>query len=87
MPWRDLALAAAATAAMTLALWPLRGLDPVLRLPILGALGVAIYAGSSRPFDLAGLRTLAQARLAKRRAVAAPASSRPLARALTAASA
>ena len=72
-PWRDLALAALATAAMTLALLPLRALEPVLALLALGGLGAAIYGGFVAAFDIAGLRSLAQARWQRRRALAAPA--------------
>jgi O-antigen/teichoic acid export membrane protein len=68
LPWRDLALAAVATAAMTAALWPLRALPPgIAQLTVTTAAGVGIYGVLALVFDIAGARALA-ARLRTRRA-------------------
>ena len=68
LPWRDLALAAVATAVMTAALWPLRALPPgMAQLAVTTAAGVGIYGVLALIFDIAGARALA-ARLRTRRA-------------------
>jgi O-antigen/teichoic acid export membrane protein len=60
LPWRDLALAAAATATMTAALWPLRALPPgLVQLTVSAAAGVGIYGALALAFDIAGARALA----------------------------
>lgn len=69
LPWRDLLLSGMATAAMTLALLPLRGLAPGAALPVLVALGITIYGGFVAAFDIASLRTLALARFGRRTTV------------------
>jgi O-antigen/teichoic acid export membrane protein len=59
LPWRDLALAAAATAVMAGALWPLRALHPgVGALATQVVLGAAVYAALALAFDIAGARAL-----------------------------
>jgi O-antigen/teichoic acid export membrane protein len=73
LPWRDLALAAAATIAMTTALWPLRALPPgIAQLSLTAAAGVGIYGALALAFDIAGARAIA-ARLRMRRVRSAPA--------------
>lgn len=73
LPWRDLGLSGAVSAAMALALSPLRHHDPILALPLIGLGGAAMYATSVAVFDIASLRTMIRARLSRARAIAAPA--------------
>lgn len=73
LPWRDLALAAVATAVMTAALWPLRALPTGIgQLALMAAAGGSIYAALALAFDIAGARTLA-ARLRRPALRSAPA--------------
>jgi O-antigen/teichoic acid export membrane protein len=73
LPWRDLALAAAATAAMTAALWRLRALPPgLVQLTVTAAAGVGIYGALALAFDIAGARAMA-ARLRRHRFRSVPA--------------
>jgi O-antigen/teichoic acid export membrane protein len=74
LPWRDLGLVAGATAVMTAAVLPLRGIDPpALALAAAVGLGVLVYGGIAYLLDIALLRTAVQGRLARPRAIAAPA--------------
>ena len=73
LPWRDIGLAGLATAAMVLALLPLRSLDPpALALGLVTIGGAGIYAAIAYALDMAGLRVLLRARFS-RRSVLAPA--------------
>jgi len=74
LPWRELALSAAAGAAMAFVLLPLRAIEPpALALFVAATAGILIYAGFVYLFDIASLRTMARERFALRRAVVAPA--------------
>jgi hypothetical protein len=74
LPWRELALSAAATTAMVLAVLPLRAIGPpALALAAVVSVGASIYAVVSYIFDLAGFRTLLRGRATRTRAVPAPA--------------
>ena len=71
---RDLLGALAATGAMALALWPLRGLQPgAPSLIAEAALGAAIYGALAWTFDVARLRRRVQGLIAPRAVAAAPA--------------
>ncbi|KMO36636.1 teichoic acid transporter [Methylobacterium tarhaniae] len=65
MPWRDPAAVVLATAAMTVAILPLRGLDPWLALPACVAVGGLVYGGLVWRFDIAGLRAAVVARFGR----------------------
>jgi O-antigen/teichoic acid export membrane protein len=74
LPWRDIALSAAATTAMIVAVLPLRAVEPpALALAAAVPVGAIVYGALSYAFDLAGLRTLLRARAARLRALPAPA--------------
>ncbi|MFL5173901.1 MAG: lipopolysaccharide biosynthesis protein [Microvirga sp.] len=74
LPWRELALSAAASAAMAFALLPLRAIEPpALALFVATTAGILIYGGFVYLFDIASLRTMARERFAPGRAVVAPA--------------
>lgn len=64
LPVRDLVGAVGATAAMTAAIWPLRGLaSPAATLGVAIPLGAAVYGGLAWWLDIAGLRGLVAQRL------------------------
>ncbi|GJD66116.1 polysaccharide biosynthesis C-terminal domain-containing protein [Methylobacterium frigidaeris] len=65
LPWRDLAAVVLATAAMTAAILPLRGLGPWLALPACIVVGGLVYAALLWRFDIAGLRTAVLARFGR----------------------
>lgn len=69
LPWREILAAAGASLAMTLCLLPLRHASPWQALGIGVPAGLLIYAGCVWLFDIAGLRTIAAARLRQREAV------------------
>jgi O-antigen/teichoic acid export membrane protein len=74
LPWRDLGLMALATAVMSAAVLPLRGIgSPALALALAATLGVTVYAALAYALDLASARTLLRARLDHARPVPAPA--------------
>ncbi|MFL5199275.1 MAG: polysaccharide biosynthesis C-terminal domain-containing protein [Microvirga sp.] len=74
LPWRELALSAAASAAMAFVLLPLRAIEPpALALFVAATAGILIYGGFVYLFDIAALRTMAHERFAPERAVVAPA--------------
>ena len=67
LPWRDLGLAALASAVMTAAVLPLRGIGPpALALALAATLGVVVYGALAYAFDLASVRTLLRSRLDRR---------------------
>lgn len=72
LPWRDLGLTVLATAAMALAIMPMRSLGPPI-LALAGTIlaGTALYGALAWLGDIAGLRTAMLARL--RRPASAPA--------------
>ena len=60
LPWRDLARAAAATAVMVAAVWPLRHLaSPAVTLAIQVALGAVVFGALALALDIAGGRGFA----------------------------
>lgn len=65
LPWRDLGGVALATAAMTAAILPVRGLDPWLALPACLALGGGVYGALVWCFDIAELRSTVLARFGR----------------------
>ncbi|TNC10800.1 lipopolysaccharide biosynthesis protein [Methylobacterium terricola] len=65
LPWRDLTAVALATAVMTAAVLPLRGLDPWLALPACMAAGGLVYGALVWWFDIAGLRSAVMARFGR----------------------
>ena len=71
LPWRDLALAAAASLAMLLALTPFRALAPAYALPVCVGIGGGLYAGLVWAFDIAGLRAAVLDRFGRRPALPA----------------
>jgi O-antigen/teichoic acid export membrane protein len=74
LPWRDLALAAAATTAMAVAVLPLQNVEPpALALAASVAAGAIVYAVLSYALDLAGLRGFLRARATRLRGAPAPA--------------
>jgi O-antigen/teichoic acid export membrane protein len=74
LPWRDIALATGATAAMTLAVMPLRQLQPAgVALAASAGLGMLIYGALAYGFDIASLRTIMRARFSPGAQVPAPA--------------
>ena len=66
LPWRDLRLACAACLAMTLALLPLRHLEPVFALASSLTLGAGLYGGLVWILDIAGLRSAVLERFGRR---------------------
>lgn len=62
LPWRDMGRAVAASLAMGLALSPFRDLPPASALGLCVPLGAALYAALVWTFDIAGLRSLIEAR-------------------------
>ncbi|HEX8165606.1 MAG TPA: polysaccharide biosynthesis C-terminal domain-containing protein [Beijerinckiaceae bacterium] len=74
LPWRDLLLAAGATAAMIAILLPLRAVHPpALGLALMAALGIATYGALAYALDIASARTLLRSRLERMRPMRAPA--------------
>jgi O-antigen/teichoic acid export membrane protein len=74
LPWRDLGLAALATAAMTAAVLPLRAIEPpALALALAAGLGLTVYAALAYALDIASARTLVRLRLGRLRSLPAPA--------------
>jgi O-antigen/teichoic acid export membrane protein len=74
LPWRDLALAAAATGAMTFAVLPLREIEPpALAFGAAVTAGSAIYGTLAYVLDIAMFRTMLRARMSRTGAVPAPA--------------
>ncbi|AWN44969.1 teichoic acid transporter [Methylobacterium terrae] len=65
MPWRDPLAVVLATAAMTVAIVPLRGLDPWLALPACVIVGGFVYGALVWRFDIAGLRAAMVARFGR----------------------
>ncbi|QRE75048.1 lipopolysaccharide biosynthesis protein [Methylobacterium aquaticum] len=65
MPWRDPLAVLLATAAMTVAILPLRGLDPWLALPACVVVGGLVYGALVWCFDIAGLRAAVLARFGR----------------------
>ncbi|KMO19816.1 lipopolysaccharide biosynthesis protein [Methylobacterium platani] len=65
MPWRDPIAVVLATAVMTAAILPLRGLSPWLALPACVAVGGLVYGALAWRFDIAGLRSAVTARFGR----------------------
>ncbi len=65
MPWRDPLAVVLATMAMTVAILPLRGLDPWLALPACLVTGGLVYGALVWHFDIAGLRAAVVARFGR----------------------
>ncbi|UHC16923.1 polysaccharide biosynthesis C-terminal domain-containing protein [Methylobacterium currus] len=65
MSWRDPLAVVLATGAMTVALLPLRGLNPWLALPACLVAGGLVYGALVWRFDIAGLRTAVLARFGR----------------------
>lgn len=65
LPWGEIAAACVASAAMLLALMPLRMLAPATALALCIPVGIAVYAGLVFVFDIAGLRRLVAGHFAR----------------------